>query len=65
MELKVKMNFYKETKNKIRYNEDGNPPDHVIGTLYIPKTSLPSAIPPSIIVIVKEGEVANPEGEGL
>ena len=47
---------FRETKNTIRYQENGHENTHIIGPLYVKKTYLGSPIPENITITIKKGE---------
>lgn len=40
MHVTITLEREKETKNKVRFSEPGEPHEHLIGTLYVPKPTL-------------------------
>jgi hypothetical protein len=38
--VEVTLNAERETKNTVRFAEQGDPEDHAVGTIYVPKATL-------------------------
>ncbi len=47
----ITMTFEKETKNAVRYKEDGN--QNVMGTAYVQKHALPEPFPQKIKITIE------------
>jgi len=43
----------RETKNTVRYHEDGDPNQHVVGVLYVQKTALVQPWPQKLTMTVE------------
>ena len=54
METTLTFTKFKETKNTVRYQEQGQEGSFVIGPLYVQKSYLGNPIPDTLTVIVKK-----------
>ena len=54
METTLTFNKFKETKNTVRYQEQGQEGSLVIGPLYVQKSFLDTPIPETLIVTIKK-----------